>query len=193
MPKVQEKPSALKSEHPALQKMKILSFFLVFGGIFYLLDPDPDPTAQTNADPCGSGSETLETSNLVFEKQNVVRKFCFKSFKYVACRIIVFFHWDCSEKFSWAIFTNEKTAFSRLCRFNLFKTIRIKSTAILDHQNYQNFENFVYSFIKTSLSLLQTLSALSLTGSLTNTKSFPSVSKILQSTAYLLDDVVNYV
>jgi hypothetical protein len=22
-------------------------------------DPDPDPTAQINADPCGSGSETL--------------------------------------------------------------------------------------------------------------------------------------
>jgi hypothetical protein len=48
--------------------MKILSFFLFFGVIFALLDPDPDPqfyadpdpTAQINADTCGSGSETLE-------------------------------------------------------------------------------------------------------------------------------------
>ncbi len=39
--------------------MKILSFFHFFGVIFALLDPDPDPTAQINADPCGSGSETL--------------------------------------------------------------------------------------------------------------------------------------
>ena len=43
--------------------MKILSFFLFFWVIFALLDPDPDPTAQINADPCGSGygsgSETL--------------------------------------------------------------------------------------------------------------------------------------
>jgi hypothetical protein len=37
--------------------MKILSFFLFFGVIFALLDPDPDPAAQINADP--SGSETL--------------------------------------------------------------------------------------------------------------------------------------
>jgi hypothetical protein len=61
MPKLQEKPSALKKEHPALQKMKILSFFLFFGVIFALLDPDP--AAQINADPSGSGygsgSETL--------------------------------------------------------------------------------------------------------------------------------------
>jgi hypothetical protein len=56
MPKLQEKPSALKSEQPALQRMKILSFFLFFWVIFSLLDPDPDPTAQINADPCGSGS-----------------------------------------------------------------------------------------------------------------------------------------
>ncbi len=36
--------------------MKILFFFLFFGVIFALLDPDPDPAAQINADPCGSGS-----------------------------------------------------------------------------------------------------------------------------------------
>jgi hypothetical protein len=38
---------ALKREHLALQKMKILTFFLFFGVIFALLDP------HTN---CGSGS-----------------------------------------------------------------------------------------------------------------------------------------
>jgi hypothetical protein len=59
MPKLQEKPSALKREHTALQKMKIMSLFLFVGVIFALLDPDPDPAAQINADPCGSGSETL--------------------------------------------------------------------------------------------------------------------------------------
>jgi hypothetical protein len=39
--------------------MKILGFFLWV--IFALLDPDPDPATQINADPCGSGygSETL--------------------------------------------------------------------------------------------------------------------------------------
>jgi hypothetical protein len=47
--KLQEKPSALKREHPALQKMKILSFFQFFGVIFALLDPDPEFV-------CGSGS-----------------------------------------------------------------------------------------------------------------------------------------
>jgi len=36
--------------------MKILSFFQFLGVIFALLDPDPDLTAQINADPCGSGS-----------------------------------------------------------------------------------------------------------------------------------------
>jgi hypothetical protein len=62
MPKLQEKPSALKREHPALHKMKNLSFFLFFGVIFALLDPDPDPAVQINSDPCGSGSETQKKS-----------------------------------------------------------------------------------------------------------------------------------
>ncbi len=41
--------------------MKILDFFLFLWVIFALLDPDPDPANQINADPCGSGygSETL--------------------------------------------------------------------------------------------------------------------------------------
>jgi hypothetical protein len=52
----QEKPSALKREHPALQKIKFFTFFLFLWIIFALLNPDP--TVQINADPCGSGSET---------------------------------------------------------------------------------------------------------------------------------------
>jgi hypothetical protein len=50
-PKLQEKPSALKKEHPALQNMKILYLFLFLWVIFSLLDPDPDPATQINADP----------------------------------------------------------------------------------------------------------------------------------------------
>jgi hypothetical protein len=41
MPKLQEKPSALKREHPVLKNMKILDFFLFLWVIFALLDPDP--------------------------------------------------------------------------------------------------------------------------------------------------------
>jgi hypothetical protein len=37
--------------------MKILDIFLFWWVIFALLDPDP--ATQINADPCGSGSETL--------------------------------------------------------------------------------------------------------------------------------------
>jgi hypothetical protein len=51
MPKLQEKPSALKREYPALQNMKILYFFIFLWVIFALLDPDPDPATQINADP----------------------------------------------------------------------------------------------------------------------------------------------
>ena len=49
-PKLQEKPSALKREHPVLKNRKILDFFLILWVIFALLDPDPDPEAQINAD-----------------------------------------------------------------------------------------------------------------------------------------------
>jgi hypothetical protein len=51
MPKLQEKPSVLKREHPALQNLKILNFFLFLWVILALLDPDPDPKFE-----CGSGS-----------------------------------------------------------------------------------------------------------------------------------------
>jgi hypothetical protein len=37
----QKKPSALKREHPALQNMKFLNFFLLLWVIFALMDPDP--------------------------------------------------------------------------------------------------------------------------------------------------------
>ncbi len=46
--KQQEKPSALKREHPA-QNMKFLHFFLFVRVIFVLLDPDP--AGKTNGDP----------------------------------------------------------------------------------------------------------------------------------------------
>jgi hypothetical protein len=47
---------ALKREHSALQNMKLLYFFLCLWVIFALLDPDPDPATQINAESCGSGS-----------------------------------------------------------------------------------------------------------------------------------------
>jgi hypothetical protein len=48
------KPSALKREHPALQNMKILDFFLFLGHFcpaIRNLNADPDPATQINADP----------------------------------------------------------------------------------------------------------------------------------------------
>jgi hypothetical protein len=45
--KLQEKPSALKREHPALQKMKFINCFILFWAIYALLDPYPE---------CESGS-----------------------------------------------------------------------------------------------------------------------------------------
>jgi hypothetical protein len=48
---LQKKPSALQREHPALQNMKVLNFFLVWV-IFALLDPDPNSEY-------GSGSNDL--------------------------------------------------------------------------------------------------------------------------------------
>ncbi len=50
MPKLQEMPSAFKREHPVLKNMKILDFFLFLWVIFALLDPDPDPATEINAD-----------------------------------------------------------------------------------------------------------------------------------------------
>jgi hypothetical protein len=59
---VQEKPSALRRELPALQNMKFYNFFIFLWVIFALLDPDPADQNQcgsgtlTNIRCCGSGS-----------------------------------------------------------------------------------------------------------------------------------------
>jgi hypothetical protein len=50
MSKLQEKPSALKREHPALEKPKFFTFFLCLWVIFALLDPDTDPRNPLNPD-----------------------------------------------------------------------------------------------------------------------------------------------
>jgi hypothetical protein len=46
-----EKTQALKIEHPAHQKMKLINFFLCLWVIFVLLDPDTDPGTPLNPDP----------------------------------------------------------------------------------------------------------------------------------------------
>jgi hypothetical protein len=51
---IHENPSALKREHQALKKMKIITFYLFLWAIFALLDPDPD---------CESGSESRDPLN----------------------------------------------------------------------------------------------------------------------------------
>jgi hypothetical protein len=58
-PKLQEKPSTLKREHPVLKNMKIMDFSLFCGSFLpswirignLNADPDPDPATQINADP----------------------------------------------------------------------------------------------------------------------------------------------
>jgi hypothetical protein len=60
--KIQKKPSALKREHPALQKMQFLNFLLLLCVIFAHLDPDPDSESGSgygSIDLIESGSETL--------------------------------------------------------------------------------------------------------------------------------------
>ena len=49
MSKLQEKPSAFRREHSALQD-KFLNFFPFLWVIFALLDPDPDPLTLLNPD-----------------------------------------------------------------------------------------------------------------------------------------------
>jgi hypothetical protein len=61
MSKLQEKPSALIREHPALQNMKFLNFFLFLWVIFALLDPDPDYESGSNPD-----QETLLARLVIF-------------------------------------------------------------------------------------------------------------------------------
>jgi hypothetical protein len=57
MSKLQEKPSALKREHPALQKMKFINFVLCLWVTFALLVPDPD-SESGSTDLIESGSTT---------------------------------------------------------------------------------------------------------------------------------------
>jgi hypothetical protein len=45
--KLQEKPLALKREHPVLQKIKFINLFLCLWVIFALLDPDPGTDPET--------------------------------------------------------------------------------------------------------------------------------------------------
>jgi hypothetical protein len=60
--KLREKPSALKREHPELQKMKFKKKVLFSRVIFALLDPDSQ-TGSGSKDHIESGSATLQ--NLV--------------------------------------------------------------------------------------------------------------------------------
>ncbi len=53
--KLQKKPSALKREHPALQNMKFLNFFLFLWVIFALLDQDSE-SESGSTDLIESGS-----------------------------------------------------------------------------------------------------------------------------------------
>jgi hypothetical protein len=65
-----EKPSALKREHPALQKMKLIICFIFFWAIFVKLDPDPDCESGPgygSTDPIESGS-TLHTRHKIYQK-----------------------------------------------------------------------------------------------------------------------------
>jgi hypothetical protein len=58
MSKQQEKPSALKREHPARQKIIFIKIFVIFA----LLDPDPDCESGSgygSRDPTVSGSTAL--------------------------------------------------------------------------------------------------------------------------------------
>jgi hypothetical protein len=60
---LQEKPSALKREHPALQNIKFLNFFLFLWVIFALLDPGPDSESGPT-DLIESGSESGSNPDL---------------------------------------------------------------------------------------------------------------------------------
>jgi hypothetical protein len=58
----------LKRVHPALQNMKILTFFFVLWVIFALLDPDP--ATQINEDPSGSGSGSTTLHSSIISKES---------------------------------------------------------------------------------------------------------------------------
>jgi hypothetical protein len=82
MPKLQEKSSALKREHPVLKTWKFWTFFYFCGSFLpswirirsrnLNADPDPNPATQINADPCGSGSETLIPSRDIMSQEGLI-------------------------------------------------------------------------------------------------------------------------
>ncbi len=51
MSKLQEKLSAIKREHPALQKMNFINCFLCLWVVFGLLDPNPGTPLNPDPDP----------------------------------------------------------------------------------------------------------------------------------------------
>jgi hypothetical protein len=59
--KLQEKPSALQRDHPALQKLKFTNCFIFFWVIFALLDPETPIRIRIQS---GSGSATLKESQI---------------------------------------------------------------------------------------------------------------------------------
>jgi hypothetical protein len=60
MSMLQEKFSALKKEHPALQKMKFMNLFLFLWSIFAPLGyANPDPGTPLNPDPLHWEKPTL--------------------------------------------------------------------------------------------------------------------------------------
>jgi hypothetical protein len=76
MSKLQEKPSALKREHPALQKIKCINFFPCWWVIFALLDPDTNPETLLNPDAVHirihSTDEHTGSETMFFRAFNIV-------------------------------------------------------------------------------------------------------------------------
>ncbi len=67
--KLQQKPSALQGEHPALQNMKLFYLFSFFVGHFC---PPGSGFGSTDLTESGSGSETLVNSIVLRERQCTV-------------------------------------------------------------------------------------------------------------------------
>jgi hypothetical protein len=80
MSKIQRKPSALKREHPALQKMKFSNFFLCLWVSFALLDPvrivNQDPETQLHP---GSIRIRFRIHNTAFPHKTSIRLGLFQS------------------------------------------------------------------------------------------------------------------
>jgi hypothetical protein len=66
--KLQEKPSALEREHPALQNMTFLNIFLFSYVIFALLDSDSDSESDLIEYGSGSSLTTLKTNQILLYK-----------------------------------------------------------------------------------------------------------------------------